>query len=60
MSSRGARLKDEGTKLQVVSAGAVAGLVSRFVLCSMRILPLLSPASPFAKSTLKLTLFIAV
>ena len=30
MSSHGARLKDEGTKLQVVSAGAIAGLVSRY------------------------------
>jgi solute carrier family 25 thiamine pyrophosphate transporter 19 len=60
MSSRGARLKDEGTKLQVVSAGAVAGLVSRFVICSMRILPLLSSVSPCVRKTLKLTLFIAI
>ncbi|PNY25825.1 Mitochondrial thiamine pyrophosphate carrier 1, partial [Tolypocladium capitatum] len=35
MSTRGAHLKDEGTKLQVVSAGAVAGLVSRFVVAPL-------------------------
>jgi hypothetical protein len=32
MSTRGTRLKDEGTKLQVVTAGATAGLVSRYEL----------------------------
>lgn len=35
MSPGGARLKDEGTRLQVVSAGAFAGLVSRFVYTSI-------------------------
>ncbi|PHH81405.1 hypothetical protein CDD83_3585 [Cordyceps sp. RAO-2017] len=35
MSTRPAHLRDEGTKLQVVSAGAVAGLVSRFVVAPL-------------------------
>jgi solute carrier family 25 (mitochondrial thiamine pyrophosphate transporter), member 19 len=32
MSKSGERLKDEGSKLQVVTAGAVAGLISRYAL----------------------------
>ena len=31
MSAKGERLKDEGSKIQVVAAGATAGLISRFV-----------------------------
>ncbi|KAG7120292.1 Isoleucine--tRNA ligase like protein [Verticillium longisporum] len=35
MSSSATRLKDEGSKLQVVTAGATAGLVSRFVIAPL-------------------------
>ncbi|KAM4059689.1 mitochondrial carrier protein [Hirsutella rhossiliensis] len=35
MSARHGRLKDEGTKLQAVTAGAIAGLVSRFVIAPL-------------------------
>ncbi|KAH6685375.1 mitochondrial carrier domain-containing protein [Plectosphaerella plurivora] len=35
MSKSGERLKDEGSKLQVVTAGAVAGLISRFVIAPL-------------------------
>ncbi|KAM0276669.1 hypothetical protein ACHAQH_006531 [Verticillium albo-atrum] len=35
MSTSAARLKDEGSKLQVVTAGATAGLVSRFVIAPL-------------------------
>ncbi|PFH59804.1 hypothetical protein XA68_11883 [Ophiocordyceps unilateralis] len=35
MSTRRGHLKDEGTKLQVVSSGAIAGLVSRFVIAPL-------------------------
>ncbi|TQS32714.1 hypothetical protein Golomagni_06963 [Golovinomyces magnicellulatus] len=35
MSPAGARLKDEGSRLQVIGAGAVAGLVSRFIIAPL-------------------------
>jgi solute carrier family 25 thiamine pyrophosphate transporter 19 len=38
MSSQGLHLKDEGSRLQVVSAGAVAGLVSRFVIAPLDVI----------------------
>ncbi|KAL6720702.1 mitochondrial thiamine pyrophosphate transporter [Lecanora helva] len=38
MSGGGAHLKDEGSRLQVVSAGAIAGLVSRFCIAPLDVL----------------------
>ncbi|PHH61276.1 hypothetical protein CDD81_506 [Ophiocordyceps australis] len=38
MSTRRGRLQDEGSKLQVVSAGAIAGLVSRFVVAPLDVI----------------------
>ncbi|KAI0022260.1 mitochondrial dicarboxylate carrier protein [Xylariomycetidae sp. FL0641] len=35
MSKSGQRLQDEGTRLQVVAAGAVSGLISRFVIAPL-------------------------
>ncbi|KAI1504411.1 mitochondrial carrier domain-containing protein [Biscogniauxia marginata] len=35
MSKTGPRLQDEGSRLQVVTAGAVAGLISRFVIAPL-------------------------
>ncbi|KAI5920071.1 mitochondrial carrier domain-containing protein [Camillea tinctor] len=35
MSNTGQRLQDEGSRLQVVTAGAVAGLISRFVIAPL-------------------------
>ncbi|KAJ9155901.1 hypothetical protein NKR19_g4322 [Coniochaeta hoffmannii] len=35
MSAKGEHLKDEGSKLQVVAAGATAGLISRFVIAPL-------------------------
>ncbi|KAJ3502904.1 hypothetical protein NM208_g16624 [Fusarium decemcellulare] len=35
MSHKDGHLKDEGSKLQVVSAGAIAGLVSRFIIAPL-------------------------
>ncbi|CAH0049920.1 unnamed protein product [Clonostachys solani] len=35
MSARVIPLKDEGTRLQVVSAGAIAGLISRFIIAPL-------------------------
>lgn len=35
MSGKGDRLKDEGSRLQVVAAGATAGLISRFVIAPL-------------------------
>ncbi|KAI1493168.1 mitochondrial carrier domain-containing protein [Biscogniauxia mediterranea] len=35
MSKTGQRLQDEGSRLQVVTAGAVAGLISRFVIAPL-------------------------
>ncbi|KAI0396691.1 mitochondrial dicarboxylate carrier protein [Xylariaceae sp. FL0594] len=35
MSKAGQRLQDEGTQIQVVTAGAVAGLISRFVIAPL-------------------------
>ncbi|GAB0139572.1 hypothetical protein EsHS_00000221 [Epichloe bromicola] len=56
-SSTGAsRLKDEGTRLQVVSAGAIAGLVSRFVVSPLDVVKIrlqLQPHSPSAPAPLR-------
>lgn len=35
MSGKGERLKDEGSKMQVVAAGATAGLISRFIIAPL-------------------------
>ncbi|KAI0013379.1 mitochondrial thiamine pyrophosphate carrier 1 [Xylariaceae sp. FL0662B] len=35
MSTTGQRLQDEGTRLQVVTAGAISGLISRFVVAPL-------------------------
>lgn len=56
-SSTGANhLKDEGTRLQVVSAGAIAGLVSRFVVSPLDVVKIrlqLQPHSPSAPAPLR-------
>ncbi|KAI1660224.1 mitochondrial deoxynucleotide carrier [Daldinia decipiens] len=38
MSKSGPRLKDEGSRLQVVTAGATAGLISRFVVAPLDVI----------------------
>ncbi|CAM1506744.1 Fc.00g063850.m01.CDS01 [Cosmosporella sp. VM-42] len=50
MSPRGGRLKDEGSKLQVVSAGAIAGLVSRFVVAPLDVVKIRLQLQPHSLS----------
>ncbi|POR39456.1 Mitochondrial thiamine pyrophosphate carrier 1 [Tolypocladium paradoxum] len=50
MSTRAGRLKDEGTKLQVVSAGAIAGLVSRFVVAPLDVVKIRLQLQPHSLS----------
>ncbi|KAH6997845.1 mitochondrial carrier domain-containing protein [Ilyonectria sp. MPI-CAGE-AT-0026] len=51
MSHRdGGRLKDEGSRLQVVSAGAIAGLVSRFVVAPLDVVKIRLQLQPHSLS----------
>ncbi|KHN99865.1 Mitochondrial thiamine pyrophosphate carrier 1 [Metarhizium album ARSEF 1941] len=50
MSTQSTRLKDEGTKLQVVSAGAIAGLVSRFVVAPLDVVKIRLQLQPHSLS----------
>ncbi|KJZ73518.1 hypothetical protein HIM_07074 [Hirsutella minnesotensis 3608] len=62
MSARSSHLKDEGTKLQVISAGAVAGLLSRFVIAPLDVVKIrlqlqhnssLSPLAPTSDASVR-------
>ncbi|KAM5356015.1 hypothetical protein ACJ41O_002661 [Fusarium nematophilum] len=50
MSHKEGRLKDEGSKLQVVSAGAIAGLVSRFVVAPLDVVKIRLQLQPHSLS----------
>ncbi|GAO14399.1 hypothetical protein UVI_02055220 [Ustilaginoidea virens] len=50
MVSTWQHLKDEGTKLQVVTAGAVAGLVSRFVIAPLDVIKIRLQLQPYSLS----------
>ncbi|KZZ98779.1 Mitochondrial thiamine pyrophosphate carrier 1 [Moelleriella libera RCEF 2490] len=50
MATNARHLKDEGTSLQVVSAGAVAGLVSRFVVAPFDVVKIRLQLQPYAIS----------
>ncbi|KAF7561277.1 hypothetical protein G7046_g2893 [Stylonectria norvegica] len=50
MSPRGGHLKDEGSKLQVVTAGAIAGLVSRFVVAPLDVVKIRLQLQPHSLS----------
>ncbi|PTB76062.1 mitochondrial carrier [Trichoderma longibrachiatum ATCC 18648] len=50
MSPRGGHLKDEGSKLQVVTAGAIAGLVSRFVVAPLDVVKIRLQLQPYSLS----------
>ncbi|KEY71117.1 hypothetical protein S7711_00939 [Stachybotrys chartarum IBT 7711] len=50
MSSQGGRLKDEGSRLQVVSAGAIAGLIARFVIAPLDVVKIRLQLQPYSPS----------
>ncbi|UPK98186.1 hypothetical protein LCI18_009121 [Fusarium solani-melongenae] len=50
MSHKEGRLKDEGSRLQTVSAGAIAGLVSRFVVSPLDVVKIRLQLQPFSLS----------
>ncbi|KAK0392645.1 hypothetical protein NLU13_2140 [Sarocladium strictum] len=50
MSPGATRLKDEGSKLQVVTAGAIAGLVSRFVVAPLDVVKIRLQLQPYSLS----------
>ncbi|RSM13303.1 Mitochondrial thiamine pyrophosphate carrier 1 [Fusarium oligoseptatum] len=50
MSHKEGHLKDEGSRLQTVSAGAIAGLVSRFVVSPLDVVKIRLQLQPFSLS----------